>query len=149
MTLAHDGQFISMSNVASPICRVYFDAVTANLICLNSIIDVVNSNYERLPNYIYGNCFSASTGIAETNATQQLRIKSNPVGDVLKVETPIAFGNDELQIQIVDALGKIVFIQQGAQSSMDVAVDQLATGIYQLVVQNQKNEQLRISWMKQ
>ncbi|MEN9394221.1 MAG: hypothetical protein RL362_442 [Bacteroidota bacterium] len=148
MTLAHDGQFIAMSGSPSPICRVYFDAVTSSLICLNSIVDVVNSNYERLPNYIYGNCFSASTGIAESNATQQLRIKSNPVGDVLKFETPIAFGSEELQIQIVDALGKSVFTQQST-SSMEVAVDNLATGIYQLIVQNKKNEQLRISCIKQ
>jgi hypothetical protein len=138
-----------MNNVASPICRVYFDAVTANLICLNSIIDVVNNNYERLPSYIYGNCFSATTGLAEVNASQQLTIKSNPVGDILRFETPLSFGSESLQISVIDAMGKTVIQQQLVQSSTGINVDQLASGIYQLIVQNKNNEQLRMGWMKQ
>ncbi|MBM3427701.1 MAG: T9SS type A sorting domain-containing protein [Bacteroidetes bacterium] len=149
MTLAHDGNFISMSNSPSALCRVYFDAITANLICLNDIVDVVNSNYERLPNYIYGNCFSSSTGLAEAASVQSLIIKNNPVSDILSFEIPASFGNKNITMQIIDAVGKTVVSDVLNTTTNQVAVSHLSSGVYQIIINNEMNESIRSSWMKQ
>jgi hypothetical protein len=149
MVLAHDGHFVSMSNIPSTICRVYFDAINASLICLNNIVDVVNSEYERLPNYIYGNCFSTSTGLAENNISHHLIIKNNPVNEILSFETPHSFGYQNAKVEIIDAHGKVVLQDLIQSSTNQINVGSFASGVYQMVLINEKNEFIRATWVKQ
>ncbi|WP_425392139.1 T9SS type A sorting domain-containing protein [Ekhidna sp.] len=77
-----------------------------------------------------------------------IQVFPNPVDDVLN----IAFGKSTAtfhSVQIVDLTGKIVAHQQGKfDKKIDIKVRHLPTGIYHLLLTDEKNNVIQISFLK-
>ncbi len=131
---------LTRSETANPICRIYFDEVTANQICISSVIDVPNTIGERTVTSIYGSCFENPLGISSVAPRAHLTIMPNPAKDMAWVNVPEGT-NWNGAWELVDATGRVVKQVQptaGSQSQMfSIQLNDLSTGVYILRIQDQ------------
>ena len=78
------GQLIEHSSTPTAICRVFFDMITNEDICIASVTDIVKSGFERTMTYVYDNCVSG-VNVGEHFAEAGLLISPNPAAEILTV----------------------------------------------------------------
>ncbi len=106
LALSVNDSSINRTALAQPICRIYFNSVTGNQICINSIEGIVSDIYQALIPRIEGPCFAPSNTQALAN-NFEVAITPNP----LKESTRFNFSQDSqnpMTLEILDATGKQV-----------------------------------------
>jgi hypothetical protein len=114
------------------LCRVYFNAITDTLICIENIIDVVNENYEAAYTQIEGNCFVTplSSSYDELLSDLNISLYPNPVNDFLTISTQEHVIS---RMQVLDANGKVVMTYPGMiNGTINVDLSLLSKGVYHI-----------------
>jgi hypothetical protein len=134
---SYDGKLIDKNFQPSALCRVFYSELTDTAICISKITDIVNQNYEASVTRIDGPCFQHTfTGITDPNSAIACSIYPNPAASVLNVSFSTA-NPQNLTIELIDALGKIVYVrqlQQVNEGNIPVPVTALPSGVYTIKV---------------
>lgn len=89
-----------------PLCRLQFASVNAGLICLDQIVDIMNSEYEGVSTAISGSCITA-VSIPEPANRYNVQVFPNPFSK----ETTLEFDmmpRERFTLEIIDLSGKVV-----------------------------------------
>jgi hypothetical protein len=132
-----DSMLVS-SETANPICRIYFDEVTSNQICISNIIDIPNTIGERTVTEIYGACVEIPLGMNSISKRSHLTIMPNPAKDMAWVNVPA--GNWKGSWELLDAMGRVVKNINPNSSNQaqlfSIDLNDLSNGVYILRIQD-------------
>jgi hypothetical protein len=120
---------------AQSVLRIYFSAITADEICIDPIVDIVNQHGERTMTYVYGDCVSAvGISLLAGDVDGHLVLRPNPATTTINIQMA---GSKALPKVLVirDNMGKEVkriTLAQNQVKSLDVDLSNLARGVYQI-----------------
>ncbi len=118
-----------------PLCRVYYHAITAPQICIESIREVVNDNYERTLHFTEGGCIHL-TNISDPKHLTTISVAPNPSNGHFQ----LSYGNQQQQLMnivICNALGQTVYqntIKNADTGKLEINLSDMAKGMYTLVI---------------
>lgn len=124
---------INKKYVPTKLCRVYYSALTDSSICIASIIDVVNKNFETVAKEIGDTCVMVPNSVSVKTYVNgnNFTLTPNPASDQVTVK-PYFRGAAYLTYSIVDLMGREV-----AQGTLKTAFEEqtidvtfLQTGVY-------------------
>lgn len=110
LALSTNDSSINRTNLAQPLCRVFFNSVTANQICINSIEEIISDQYQALIPRIEGPCFAPSN-VIDLQDNFEVKIMPNP----FKESTRFTFnqsGLNPITLEILDVTGKTISIHR-------------------------------------
>lgn len=142
--ISYQGLLIDKYTTPTPLCRIYFTDITDTVICIESITDIVNENYERTINNIGGTCYKVpATGLSESLASMGVKVWPNPSDENfnLQISSPM---QTTYTVQVLDMTGRVVrsFNLAGrGQMQSAVNMEGLDAGIYSLTVSTGKQRQ--------
>jgi hypothetical protein len=131
---------IARTNLASPLCRVYYSQITSSQICIQSIQDIVSDVYQALIPVIEGPCFSPTSTEQLNNLAFTVQVQPNP----MKNQSIFQFQgliDGDINIQLFDALGRMVISEHIQQSTYLLERKDLGAGVYYFKVQNGNQQQ--------
>ena len=106
--ISFEDSLIRKRTAFSPLVRIYFSQTTGSQICIDRIVDVVNSSYEDVVTQISGACVPVFTATDPLEMDGlQVQVYPNP----FVTSTTISFQNPSGQsfdLEIVDLNGKVV-----------------------------------------
>jgi hypothetical protein len=120
---------IYRSNAWKPLVRLGFNNITGPQVCINQIVDIVNSDYEDVITRIDGTCLS-TVGQAEATGPYAVKVYPNPFAQSTTLEFTRNPGQQfELQVtnlagQVVRDYGKVV------GNRVTIARGELPAGLY-------------------
>jgi hypothetical protein len=139
--LYNGDSILHRSETANAICRIYFDQITEDKICIESIQDIPNSIGERTVTEIYGNCFDKPLGINDMPQRAHLTIMPNPAKEMAWVNVPDG-SNWNGSWELLDAMGRVVkkvTPSNGSQAQLyAIQLTDLSQGVYFLRIQDKK-----------
>lgn len=101
---------IAKSTNPQPLCRVYFTNSGAS-ICLSTIVDVVNKDYEAVNHVLANNCI-ITTGFAQTlNKEHYFAVVPNPASNQITL-SGVAKQGEHATIEIKDISGRILYSEK-------------------------------------
>ena len=126
-----DDSTLKKKSTYSPLVRIYFSQTTANQICIDQIVDVVNSMYEDVQTQIGGSCITVLTDIEPATLNpMQVEVFPNP----FRESTTISFQNPEnhpYSLEILDLTGQVVSRTEGIRTDkITVKKENLTSGLY-------------------
>jgi hypothetical protein len=92
--------------------RVYYSALTSNTICISSIEETMNGNYERTLNAIINNCITLFGIDAVYNSTRVI-VQPNPSSGVFSISSDLLAGK-KVDLTVTDATGRTIKLQKDA-----------------------------------
>ncbi len=113
----------------TPFLRIYLSDMTSE-ICLDSVIKALNKQVEPVNIQVSNNCVIAqNSGVSEITESFSIQVYPNPARDIVTIVAPKI--NEELDLRILDAYGKLVF-QDKLKDSNEVKVktSHFSSGIY-------------------
>lgn len=140
IALSVNDSSIARTNLASPLCRVYYSQITSSQICIQSIQDIVSDVYQALIPVIEGPCFSPTSTEQLNNLAFTVQVQPNP----MKNQSIFQFQgliDGDINIQLFDALGRMVKSEQIQQSTYLLERKDLGAGVYYFKVQNGNQQQ--------
>ncbi len=135
ISLAYNDSTIPKNNISQPICRVYYQNAS-NLICLDTIIDVVNKEYEAINSTRVNNCFLTTGFATKVNADYYFSVIPNPASDIINVTGFTKIEGNTL-IQIKDIAGRILFSENKNFNGMfnyPIDINNYKAGIYFITI---------------
>lgn len=126
---------LDTSAVLQPLVRLFFNNITAEQICIDTIVDIVNSRYEATLKTITGNCLiSPYASVTEYNKALQAEIFPNPASDLLNIKVS-AVQAGEIRMRILDVSGRVVRTAEwngSAEHTETLNIQSFADGLYTL-----------------
>ena len=125
---------IDKSNTYQPLCRINIFNVTSSMICIESIVDVVDEYYHTVENEIEGPCIFV-TGISENKEFATMQIQPNPSSNEATIQLNATL-NLNGSLEVFDFLGKRVFrktLNTTNETIEAVDVSSWNTGVYHVV----------------
>jgi hypothetical protein len=101
--------------------RVYYSALTSNTICISSIEETMNGNYERTLHAVMNNCITLSGIDAVYNSTRVI-VQPNPSSGVFSISSDLLAGK-KVDLTVTDATGRTIKLQKDAFSSGMATLD--------------------------
>lgn len=127
--ISYQDSVITKSPVMQPLCRIYFNEITANTICLEEVIDVVNRIPEQLESRIVDGCVTV-TGIREPVMQMPVEVQPNPFAN----SATLKFANPTYQsfaLEILDGQGRLVrTYSQITGNEVVIERENLTSGVY-------------------
>ena len=106
--ISYQDSMIQKSSEFQPLCRLYFMEDTTEWLCIESIIDIVNQNYEKVVTQIEDGCVMRLVdNVNEFVQDFKVQIIPNPFAN----STRFVFSNptqEEYELRITDINGKIL-----------------------------------------
>lgn len=141
--ISYQDSMIMRSGDIHPLCRIHFNAVTAeDFVCIAEIVDVVNQNIEQTITVLQDECVEIiTTDVIEPDGEFSVRIVPNPFTDFTK----IFFTNPdhkEHQLEILDMDGHRVRHITGIRgNSVELERNNLPAGMYLYRLSNANGSQ--------
>ncbi len=136
ISLSYIDSTISKFNTLTPVCRVYYQSLTSSQVCITSVVDVVNKNYETVNKAVATACIS-SVGIEKyVDANNYFIAQPNPSTGLFNLLC--SFKNaDNAKIIVTDILGKQITtynanLNNNANYSLDLSA--LQNGVYYISI---------------
>jgi hypothetical protein len=127
---------IETSNQNTPFLRVYFDSITNQSICVESVIHCLDQSFR--PTKV--NLIDACVQFAELNENQTSNfiIAPNPADEMVEITFPNS-KSENLSLTIYDALGRIVFQNKISDFSKPFQINTrlYENGLYQISIQHE------------
>jgi hypothetical protein len=113
----------------TPFLRVYL-ADMSSQICLDSVIKVLNKQVEPVNIQVSNQCVQTqNSGISEIMDSYAVQVYPNPARDLVTISVPKI--NEELNLSILDAYGKVVYQENlNDLNEVKVKTSQFSSGIY-------------------
>lgn len=112
--MSYQDSAIDRSYRWQPLCRVFYNNLTSNRICLDTIHKVVSKDGYTTERKIEGGCFLIS-GNQEVSEVFQVNVRPNPATQSTVFE--LGVDNIGATIELMDMTGKVVFSQAGITTS--------------------------------
>jgi len=127
--ISYEDSLIVKSPVEQPLCRIRYNNITNDEICIASIISVVNQDYEETMTAIAGEC-EMITGISNPLTVIEASISPNPTkGDAILTFPNTT--NETFTLKITDALGKNIRTYENLGGNQHIIERSgLANGVY-------------------
>ncbi len=127
--ISYEDSLIIKSPIEQPLCRIYYNNITNDEICIASIISVVNQDYEQTMTEIGGEC-ELFTGIANPLTVIKASISPNPTkGDAILTFPNTT--NETFTLKITDAVGKNIRTYENLRNNQHtIERSGLANGVY-------------------
>ncbi len=127
--LSEQDSLIEKSVDFQPLCRINYVDITAEEICIENIVDIVNLDYERIQHQIEGECLFVSS---VDFPGERIEVKAMP--NPFSSETQLLFDDSEgesFSLEIRDVTGKVVQTKEAVmQSPLMIKRNNLSPGIY-------------------
>jgi hypothetical protein len=132
--ISYDQMMVDIHPGADALCRLHYDYVTDTIICIDSIVDIVNQNYEAAIPLIGGNWVMVPSvfAVGDEGSTISAHLYPNPVQDLLHINLGLS-ETDDVQLEIMDELGRKVLEQTYPDvyvKTVDVDLGSLSNGVY-------------------
>jgi hypothetical protein len=113
----------------TPFLRVYL-ADMSSQICLDSVIKVLNKQVEPVNIQVSNQCVQTqNSSISEIMDSYAVQVYPNPARDLVTISVPKI--NEELNLSILDAYGKVVYQENlNDLNEVKVKTSQFSSGIY-------------------
>jgi len=128
--LASKGATIERSRAYQPFVRIHYLELKDNLVCLETITDIVNEDYQQVVTHIAGDCLETQT--TNTNVVKEpiVSIKPNP----LTATTLLTFPNPNqalFTLRVYDSAGRLQTYHAGIKGNrFEWNRKELASGLY-------------------
>ena len=119
--------------VATNLLRVYYSSLSSNTICINSVIEGVNADYETTLHSLFNGCVTI-TGVNSIYNSHLVKVLPNPSSGLFRI-TAESLEGMPVEIQIIDALGNVIWEKQSVMKkneTMQVDLSGHSTGVYLL-----------------
>jgi hypothetical protein len=125
---------LTRSTAPQPLCRIYFNAITDTVICIDAIREIINQDAERTIHYEYGNCFSTgTTALNDFPDGLPLALVPNPVSGTAWIQLPSDFVPE--LVEVFDIKGDAVRSDlQVTGGRYELDLSHLQSGMYLLHV---------------
>lgn len=131
--ISYEDSLINKSLEYQALCRIHYLEITADFICIDSIFDIVNANYEQVITRIEDGCVEAPPMVDTRNLhaeTLNVTIQPNPFNEV----TRLAFSNPAgktYQLEITDLNGKVLRTYPDIRTdAIEIQKGNLSSGMY-------------------
>ncbi len=136
--ISYEDSLILKSFLPQPLCRVYFMNLTNDEVCIETIVDVVNQDYENTEHKIVNGCLEL-VGVQNAQPTITARLSPNPFTD----KTVLSFPNPKNQafrLKITDATGRLIEqYEQITGTSFIVQRNNMESGVYFYHLENDED----------
>lgn len=106
--ISYQDSLIVKSQFPQPLCRVHFQRVTSDSICISKIVDMINSNYEQVITQIEdGITYRQLSSVYAVPTLKNVQVYPNPFHNILT----ISFHNVDhyaFVLEVTDSQGKTV-----------------------------------------
>lgn len=128
--ISYEDSLIVKSPEVQPLCRIYFNEITADYICIDQVIDVVNGNNEQIRSKIVDGCVAIPVGVHNISAQLPVTFQPNPMNNSALLRFPNPMGRT-FQLEVMDAQGRLVRRYSNITSS-EVSIERqsLSGGMY-------------------
>ncbi|CAN5378546.1 hypothetical protein BH11BAC2_BH11BAC2_21760 [soil metagenome] len=104
--LAADENSYGKQQIPIALLRVYYNSLTSNTICVQSIQSALNQDYEETVKSIFDGCVSI-TGVGHVYNSTMITAQPNPTSGIIILKTEI-LNAQQAEIEIYDAMGKLM-----------------------------------------
>ncbi len=126
--LSYQDSTIQKANTHHPLCRVYYQEITADEVCISTIIDIVNHDYQQTITRVDGPCLQV-VSTADIEKLIKVEVDPNPFSD----KTYFRFSNPSgkaYSLQITDVQGRELRSYSVTGSELTIEKGALAAGVY-------------------
>jgi Lysyl oxidase len=139
VALSPDESVIGKKMTHTPLVRIHFSSVTNPVICIDSVIAVVNENYNMSQvSLVEPKCQGIISGTNQLWKDAQVQVIPNPATH----DIHLFFDNADMlptQVQVTDAHGRLVRNYTGIrEGSVLIPRNNLAAGVYQFTLRNER-----------
>lgn len=118
-----------------PLCRIYYTNATNN-ICINSVLEIVNKDYESINKVLANNCLTI-TGLSQLlDKDHYFSVVPNPANEMIQL-TGYTKTSDNALIEIKDVAGRILYqerVQLNEAFNHTVYLNDYKSGVYYVTV---------------
>lgn len=129
--LSYQDSAIGKSATPQPVCRVYYNNASSQ-ICINSVVEVVDKDYEAISKALVNNCVIA-TGVTFTmDEENYFSVIPNPATDRVNLSGYFKNGKNGT-IQVRDLQGRLVYTEAADLNSVfshEIDVSRFNNGMY-------------------
>lgn len=112
-----------------PLCRLHFASITSNLICIDQIVDVINSEYEGTMTSIEGSCITA-VAVPDPAGAYHVQVFPNPFTHSTTLEFDM-LPREKFTLDILDLHGRVLRSYGQLHSNrVEILRGDLSAGIY-------------------
>jgi len=127
--IAYTESYIAKSPVAQPLCRIYYSEITDDQICIASITEIINQDYEQTLAAVTGDCIQI-TGIDNPLTVIEAYISPNPAKDEATLYFPNP-SNELFTLKITDVTGRVIrTYKELRDSEFTIQRDNIESGVY-------------------
>ena len=126
--LSYEDSTIIKNNAVQPLCRIYYNEITADEVCISNIVDIINDDYQQTITRIDGPCVQLVPTI-EIEHTIEVEIDPNPFSK----HTLLRFNNPAgkaYNLRLSDVQGRTLRNYSITGSELLIERDGLASGVY-------------------
>lgn len=137
ITLSYIDSLIPKNFQPAPMLRIYYSQLTGTDICLQSVVHLLNDNYQPVSVNIVQGCISVA-GIEE-RGMPSFNMYPNPAKDEVNIELSVKL-DEQVGVKITDALGRSVLEQKIAAHDTEISIHtgKLPAGMYNVTLSNGK-----------
>jgi hypothetical protein len=118
-----------------PLCRIYYTNATNN-ICINSVLEIVNKDYESINKVLANNCLTI-TGLSQLlDKDHYFSVVPNPANEMIQL-TGYTKTSDNALIEIKDVAGRILYqerVQLNEAFNHTIYLNDYKSGVYYVTV---------------
>ncbi len=126
--LSYQDSTIQKTNTHHALCRVHYEQITDDEICISNIVDIVNHDYQQTITRIDGPCLQVVSTI-DIEKVIEVEVDPNPFSD----KTFFRFSNPsgkKYSLQVTDVQGRELRRYSIHGSELTIEKGGLATGVY-------------------
>lgn len=129
--ISYQDSVIARGNVAVPLCRINYTALTATEVCIAHIQSIVNSFYEETLTAIAGECVDSYVGVDElADGGIDLSVYPNPFSDGATIRIVNRFST-AISVTVTDITGRMVRnLGNVTAERMELGRGDLGAGVY-------------------
>lgn len=134
--ISYDDLAITKNLDPIPLCRIRYMNITDDEICIASITDIVNQDYEQTNTKIDGDCglVSVSNPLTHIKAT----ISPNPIEDIATLSIPNT-SSEAFTLKITDVTGKVIQVHEDIHNTTyTFQRGSLQSGVYLYQLESEK-----------
>jgi hypothetical protein len=117
--------------LATDVLRVYYSSITAPVVCISSIQETVNGDYERTLHQLFNGCVTIS-GLNVVYNSQLVKVTPNPSSGIFNVSAEALRGSDT-ELTVTDVVGRKVYTAENAflkSSQLSLDLSDQPKGVY-------------------
>lgn len=137
--ICFDNSSLNRSTDYKKVCRVFFDNLTGEEVCIENVVATINDNVEQTLSENKEDCFTNVSISSNQIVKENIKLYPNPVKSKLYVEID-ARVDEDYTVDIYDVLGKQLKNQKlsNNESVLEIDINDLRAGVYKFVLKSER-----------